>query len=461
MDFFGRERELARVEREIKSDGQSAILVYGRRRVGKSELIKQSLSTTNCRSIYYECKETSEQNNLESLSALVSEVFDLPPLGFGNLEALLNHLFTLSVKEPLTLVLDEYPYLRKTVKGLDSILQSLLDRHRDSSHLTLILCGSFVEVMKSLLERENPLYGRINLTIDLKPMDYYDAARFYPDFSAEDKVRLYSVFGGIPYYTRLINPKLSVRENIIELISEPGARLENEVSMYLNSEISKIVNANEVFGALADGCSKYRDILSQSHVSSGPTMVDVLDRLIRMELVQNKPPSTIRSTRRNRATGSSTDCRCSTTAMSFDTPRSAPSSTHRSFHDRYISQDFETNYAPHAFEEVCRQFLIRKNRSGELPELFDDIGRYWYDDPANKTNGEFDVVTHDPHGYVFYEAKFRDTPVTQEMIDEEIEQVRSTGLDCYAYGFFSRSGFDGDVDPSKQLRLFSIEELYR
>lgn len=59
--------------------------------------------------------------------------------------------------------------------------------------------------MKSLLERENPLYGRINLTIDLKPMDYYDAARFYPDFSAEDKVRLYSVFGGIPYYTRLIN----------------------------------------------------------------------------------------------------------------------------------------------------------------------------------------------------------------------------------------------------------------
>lgn len=82
MDFFGRERELARIEREIKSDGQSAILVYGRRRVGKSELIKQSLSTTNCRSIYYECKETSEQNNLESLSALVSEVFDLPPLGF-------------------------------------------------------------------------------------------------------------------------------------------------------------------------------------------------------------------------------------------------------------------------------------------------------------------------------------------------------------------------------------------
>lgn len=71
------------------------------------------------------------------------------------------------------------------------------------------------------------------------------------------------------------------------------------------------------------------------------------------------------------------------------------------------------------------------------------------------------MVTHDPHGYVFYEAKFRSTPVTQEMIDEEIEQVRSTGLNCYAYGFFSRSGFDGDAETSGQLRLFSIEELDR
>ena len=199
MEFLGRECELARIEREIKKDCQSAILVYGRRRVGKSELIKQSLSASTGCSIYYECKETSELNNLESLSALVSEIFGLPPLRFDSLEALLEHLFASSTGQPLTLVLDEYPYLRKTVTGLDSILQALLDRHRDSSRVTLILCGSFVDVMKSLIERENPLYGRIDLVIDLKPMNYYDAARFYPNYSAEDKVRLYSVFGGIPY----------------------------------------------------------------------------------------------------------------------------------------------------------------------------------------------------------------------------------------------------------------------
>lgn len=461
MEFIARERELSRIKREIKADHQSAILVYGRRRVGKSELIKQCLAEDTVRSIYYECKETSEQNNLESLSALVSEIFNLPPLGFAGIEPLLDHLFTLSVEQPLTLVLDEYPYLRKTIKGLDSILQALLDRHRDSSHLTLILCGSFVEVMKSLLERENPLYGRIDLTIDLKPMDYFDAAHFYPDFSPEDKVRLYSVFGGIPYYTRLIDPSLSVRDNIIELISEPGARLENEVSMYLNSEISKIVNANEVFGALADGYSKYRDILSQSHVSSGPTMVDVLDRLIRMELVQKQAPINDPLNKKKSSYRIVDGLSLFYYRYVFRYASQRTFLDPRVFYDRYISQDFETNYAPHAFEEVCRQFLVRKNRAGELPELFDEIGRYWYDDPANKTNGEFDVVTRDPRGYVFYEAKFRSTPVTQAMIDEEIEQVRSTGLDCYAYGFFSRSGFDRGVEANDQLRLFDIGELYR
>ena len=97
-----------------------------------------------------------------------------------------------------------------------------------------------LDTMKALMERQNPLYGRIDLTLNLKPMDYYDSALFYPEFSEEDKVRLFSVFGGISYYNRLIDAQKSVRENIIELIASSGARLENEVAMYLNSEISKI-----------------------------------------------------------------------------------------------------------------------------------------------------------------------------------------------------------------------------
>ena len=94
-------------------------------------------------------------------------------------------------------VLDEYPYLRENIKGMDSILQAMIDKYRDSAKLTFIILGSFVEVMRNLLKPSNPLYGRIDLTITLKPMDYYESTEFYPAFSEEDRVRIYSVFGGM------------------------------------------------------------------------------------------------------------------------------------------------------------------------------------------------------------------------------------------------------------------------
>ena len=106
----------------------------------------------------------------------------------------------------------------------------------------------------------------------------------------EDKVRLYSVFGGIPYYNRLIDSKKTVQENIIELIASPGARLETEISLYLKSELAKIANANEVFETLAKGFYRYSDIFAQSHISSAPTLIDVLERLMKMEVVRKTAP---------------------------------------------------------------------------------------------------------------------------------------------------------------------------
>ena len=91
--------------------------------------------------------------------------------------------------------------------------------------------------------------------------------------------------------------------------------------------------------------------------------------------------------------------------------------------------------------------------------MFEKIGSYWYDDAENKSNGEFDVVTQDPNGYIFYEAKFRKTPVSSEMIAEEIEQVKKTSLSCYQYGFISRSGFD--TKPGKNMIFYTLDDLYK
>ena len=192
-----------------------------------------------------------------------------------------------------------------------------------------------------------------------------------------------------------MDAKKTVRENIIDLIASPGARLENEVSMYLSSEISKITNANEVFEALAKGFSKYKDILDQSNVSSGPTLVDILDKLIKMNVVKKEAPI-----------------------------------------------NDENN----------------KKKAGAMEEIFEKIGKYYYDDPVNKKNGEFDIVTLDDKGYIFYEAKFRREPITESMIKEEILQVVQMGLECYKYGFISKSGFT--CEESEDRVLIELDELY-
>ena len=457
--FYGREIERKKLCTMFQADGQMISLIYGRRRIGKSELIKQVLKETEIKSIYYECKQTTEQNNVDSLAELVGELFDFPKPAFENMEVLLQFLFQKAEKEQLILVLDEYPYLRENSKGLDSILQSVIDHYKDTSNMKLIVCGSYVDTMKALLEKQNPLYGRIDLTLNLKPMDYYESALFYSEFSDEDKVRLFSVFGGIPYYNRLIDSGKSVRDNIIDLIASPGARLENEVSMYLNSEISKITNANEVFEALAKGFSRYKDILDQSNVSSGPALIDILDKLMRMDVVAKEAPINDENNKKKSGYFISDNLSLFYYKYIFRNMSRLNIMDSDVFYDRYISEDFETKYVPKSFERICKQYLIRKNRKGLMDEIFEKIGKYYYDNPVEKKNGEFDIVTQDDRGYIFYEAKFRKDPVTENIVQNEIRQVEQTGLKCYKYGFFSRGGFTCEKEENRIL--IELSELYR
>lgn len=395
MKFIGRKEELKKLDKVINSDEMKFTLIYGRRRVGKSELVSQALSKSEVKKLYYECKQVAQESNVSGLSEIVSETMGLPKLGFTDIESLLNYIFELSTKEKMVLVLDEYPYLRESVKGMDSILQAVVDKHRRDSKLTLIILGSYVEGMRSLLEHENPLYGRVDLTINLKQMDYYESSFFYPDYSAEDKVRIYSVFGGILYYNRLIDDSKSVKENILSLIASPGARLENEVSMYLNAELSKIVNVNEVFEALSRGFSKYSDILSQSHVSSGPTLADVLPKLISMEVVVKTAPINDSANKKKISYYICDNLSLFYYRYIFKYSSQMQIMNSDVFYKKYIEKDFEEYYVPHIFENICRQYLIRKNKAGEIEPVIENIGKYYYDNPEKRANGEFDIVTED------------------------------------------------------------------
>ncbi|MDD6666919.1 MAG: ATP-binding protein [Lachnospiraceae bacterium] len=119
MKFIGRTAELKRLKKEFSSDEMRMALIYGRRRVGKSELVKEAIKGSDIKSIYYECKQVTEASNVQSICDIISESFKLPKLGYTSIEDLLNYVFTLSKDDNLVFVLDEYPYLRENVKGLD------------------------------------------------------------------------------------------------------------------------------------------------------------------------------------------------------------------------------------------------------------------------------------------------------------------------------------------------------
>lgn len=458
MEFIGRKNEQKRLKKVIDSNELNTTLIFGRRRVGKSELVKHVLKDYDCLKFYYECKEVSEKSNTNALSELISETLKLPKFEFNDFESILKYIFELGKERKVILILDEYPYLKKIVQGIDSIIQSLIDNYKDVSNVSFIILGSYVDIMKSLLLSSNPLYGRIDLTIDLKPMDYYDSSLFYSSFSNEDKVKLYSVFGGIPYYNRLIDSSKNVYENIIDLIASDGARLENEVSMYLNSEISKIVNANEVFLALSKGFSKYSDILSQSHVSSGPTLVDVLDKLIKMNVVIKVYPINSNENNKKSSYYISDNLSLFYYRYIFKYLSQMKIMDSNVFFDKYIKKDFEEQYVPHVFESICKEYLIRKNKEGKFDPILEKIGKYYYDNPKEKLNGEFDVVSLDSKGYIFYEAKFRNISINDSMIEKEIEQVSKTKLNCYKYVFISKSGFE--CKERDNVELINLEELY-
>ena len=193
MSFFGREKELQFLKDFYHDERENLAVVCGRRRVGKSELLRASLCGGDLPFVFLQCRTTSIQGNVDDLLQLARTEFGLPDLHLNDLEGALKAICAFMKGRRGVLVLDEYPHLRGLLPGCDAVIAHLLDAHRDSG-LKLVLCGSSLEVMKALTEERSPLKGKVGLNLHVEPMDYLDSALFYPGFSNEDKVRLYSWF---------------------------------------------------------------------------------------------------------------------------------------------------------------------------------------------------------------------------------------------------------------------------
>ena len=287
MKFIGREKELKVINQLLERKGYQGCLIYGRRRLGKTELVRHALSNKNIPTIIYQCKESSEKDNVLMLEKIINDVLNLEyQVRFDDFIQAIEFLFKYSINNELYLVLDEYPYIRELINGCDSKIQAIIDKYQNKSNIKFFLLGSSISIMKEIQYSDNPLYLRFNNSILLKQMNYYDSFKFYPSFSNEDKVRLYSAFGGVPFYNAQINEKLSVKENIINILSGSFSSLKDFLEIYLKSELRKVNSANSVFESIALGAYHFKDILSKSHIESSVSLSNILQKLIEMDLIE-------------------------------------------------------------------------------------------------------------------------------------------------------------------------------
>ena len=458
MKFIGRKKEISEINYLLSSNGFKSGIIYGRRRLGKTELIKFCISNANIDYIYYQCNQENEESNIYDLHSILKDKFDCNNISFNSFVDLLEYVFKQSLDRKLILVLDEYPYIRKLINGLDSKIQRLIDKYENISNLKFFLLGSSISTMEDIQSDKNPLYRRFNLTILLKEMNYLESKEFYPSFSNEDKVRLYAAFGGVPFYNKQIDPNLSVKQNIIKLLSGSFAYINEDITTYLKEELSKLNNAYQVFSSIAMGAYHYSDILSKTNFNTSSTLYDTLDVLLKMDLIEYISPINEKNNKKKSGyiiSDSSVYFYYKYIYHNLSAKQILDEST---FFDLYIAKEFEEKRVPKIFEKIVKEYLIIKNKKCENKYLFTDIGTYWYDDPISKTNGEFDVVCKSDLGYIFYEVKFRNQKINDELISEEINQVNKTNLNAIDYGFVSKSGFD--LKNNYVYDLICLSDIY-
>ena len=287
--FIGREKELERLEKLYKSDKSQMVIIYGRRRVGKTALINQFCKGK--KNIFFAAQESSEETNLKELSRQIFGAENDNHPVFSSLNSALKEIAKRAKDESLVFVIDEYPYLaRKSIEGCSSLLQNFVDHEMKDTKLFLIIAGSSISFMEGgVMASKNPQYGRITAKFHLKPFDYKDSGRWFPNYTPAEKAIMYGVTGGIPRYLELFDPESSIKENLIEYFFEPNSVLFSEHEDLLKQELREIVQYNAIITAIVNGKTRFSEIADATKIDSG-ALTKYIQALIELGIIKKVAP---------------------------------------------------------------------------------------------------------------------------------------------------------------------------
>ncbi len=437
--FIGRENELAAINEQLQKKSAS-VMIYGKRKVGKTTLIKRALDGAKEPYVYYECLKSTLADNVSGFVKELVRQGVLPvQLTFASFVDVFAYLATLG--KTLNIVIDEYPYLKimAPAETVDSQFKTIIDNH--IGNVRLFLSGSHIGMMKDLLAEKNALYGRFSLTLQLKELSYIEAAAFYPDKSVRDKVALYSVFGGSPFVNGFIDPAKDLKENVVGTILNPLNPVSNYAEHLLISDYSNVVNADRVLFAISNGKKKYGEIEDLLDMKNNGLLSKQLASLLKMEIVAKSFPINRPDDNKKISYEVSDNLLRFYYAFVYKNKSALTMLGPDAFYDEYIEKPIVT-FIAHRFEEICRTYFSLKVRSGKMRGVR-NIGTYYYDDGINHTNGEYDVVLKRRDTFDIYEVKYYAEPLSAKEMHKEAEKIKNVkGLTLGKIGFVSVSGFE-------------------
>lgn len=456
MTFYDRHAELEALERAHDSADHDLYVVYGRRRVGKTELLKRFCADRA--HIYFLASQEAEQRQREKFVEQVADHFEDRMPRIDGWDEAFDYLGEKLATETLVVVIDEFPYLVEENDSLPSYVQSFVDERLQDTESMLVLCGSSVSTMESeVLGHESPLYGRRTGQIDLQSFSFLQAREAIP-YAFEEAVRSYAVTGGTPMYLTLFDYAQSLVENIQTHVLSPTAVLYNEPEFLLRTELRNPARYMSILEAIATGHTTPNEISGTTDIDSGP-LSKYLRTLRRLRLIDREIPVTASKKKSKRSRYRVADEFLRFWFRYVEPNRSSIEQAPEIVLDGMIEPDLP-NHVATTFEDISQEAVWEAIRRGEF-DPYAEIGRWWYGE------NEIDLVGLAPNDdrILFAECKWTAEPVGYALVDalrEDAEHVRwgpSTRDERFA--LFSKSGFATGLedDLDEKWSLFGPPEL--
>ncbi len=383
MSFFSRELELALLDDLYRRPGAQFLILYGRRRIGKTALVTHWGERLGEPYLYWMATQTSATNQLRNFSQVLFQFLNpgvavTPAFSYPSWDAAFAEVARYAANQRTVLVLDEFTYVMQADSEVPSLIQKAWDHHLKSSRVFLILTGSLAGIIqRTALDYQSPLYGRATARLKLQPLPFGALAAMLPNYSSEQRVAVYTITGGVPAYVELFDDSRNILQNLQQRIVSPTNVMLTDAVFLLHEQLEEPRNYVAVLEAIAAGFHQLTDIATMAGIERS-NITKYLAVLRELGYVERRVPATVRrpeQSRQGRYVISDSYLRF---YYRFLAPNIAAIEQGRAKQTISLLYDHLLDFiGTHTFEELCREWVNVKAEMGELPFLLERVGSFW------------------------------------------------------------------------------------